>query len=68
MGRAILGQKGAARFKVYGLFAESCAKNGRTDRDAVWVVDSGGSKEACIRWGARWRNLANTIEPSVCGT
>jgi len=24
-------------------------KNGSTDRDAVWVVDSGRSKEACIR-------------------
>jgi len=28
---------------------EPC-KNGRTNRDAVWVVDSGGPKEACIRW------------------
>jgi len=26
-------------------------KNGWTDRDAVWVMDSGGPKEACIRWG-----------------
>jgi len=24
--------------------------------------------EACIRWGAHWRNLANTIEASMCGT
>jgi len=24
-------------------------KNGWTDRDVVWYVDSGGSKEACIR-------------------
>jgi len=29
----------------------SPAKNGWTDRDSVWVVGSGGSKEACIRWG-----------------
>jgi len=29
---------------------ESC-KNGWTSRSAVWVVDSGGLKEACIRWG-----------------
>jgi len=28
--------------------AMSCAKNGRTDRDAVWVVDSDGPKEACV--------------------
>ena len=45
---------------------EPC-KNGRTDRDAVWGMDSGGPKEACVRWGsAHWRNLANTTEPSVC--
>jgi len=37
---------------------EPC-KNGWIDQDAVWVVDSGGSKE--------WRHLANTIEPSACG-
>jgi len=30
-------------------------------------MDSGASKEACIRWGAHWRNMVNTIEPSVCG-
>jgi len=42
-------------------------KNGWTDWDAVWVVDSCGSKRACIRCGARWRHLAHTIEPSMCG-
>jgi len=30
-------------------------------------LDSGGPKEGHIRWGAHWRNLANTTEPSVCG-
>jgi len=30
-------------------------------------MDSGGPKEACIRWGAHWLHLANTIEPSMCG-
>jgi len=30
--------------------SEPC-KNGWTDRDAVWVEDSGGSRESCIRWG-----------------
>jgi len=29
---------------------ERC-KNGCTDQDAVWVEDSGGLKEPCIRWG-----------------
>jgi len=29
--------------------SEPC-KNGWSDRDAVWVVDSGGPKEPCIRW------------------
>ena len=40
-------------------------QNGWTDRDAVWNVDSVGRKEPCIRWGAHWRYLANTTEPSV---
>jgi len=26
-------------------------KNGSTDRDTVWDVDSGGPKEPCTRWG-----------------
>jgi len=30
--------------------SEMC-KNGWTDRDAVWDVDWGGSKEPRIRWG-----------------
>jgi len=33
--------------------SEPC-KNGSTDRDAVWVEESGGSKEPCIRWGCRY--------------
>ena len=35
---------------------EPC-KNGSTDRDVVWAEDSGGSKEPCIRWGSRSRNM-----------
>jgi len=31
----------------------SPAKNGWTDRDAIWVKDSGGPRESCIRWGSR---------------
>jgi len=46
---------------------EPC-KNGWTDQDAIWFEDSGGAKEPCIRWGAHWRNLANTTEPSMCGS
>jgi len=26
-------------------------KNGWTDRDAIWVEDSAGPREPCIRWG-----------------
>jgi len=29
-------------------------------------VDSDGPKEACVKWGAHWRHMANTTEPSVC--
>jgi len=28
-------------------------KHGLTDRDYLWVEDSGGPKEPCIRWGSR---------------
>jgi len=30
-------------------------------------VDSGGPKEACIRWDAHWRHLANTTELFMFG-
>jgi len=39
-------------------------KTAEIDRDAVWVADLGGSKEACIRWCAHWRHLANTTTQS----
>jgi len=32
--------------------SEPC-KNGWTDLDAIWVEDSGGPSEPCIRWGSR---------------
>jgi len=44
--------------------SETC-KNGWTDRDAVWVVDSGGPKKPCIRWCAHWHDLTNAIAPSM---
>jgi len=37
--------------------------NGYADRDAVWVVDLGGHKEACVTWDAHWQKLANAIKP-----
>jgi len=30
-------------------------------------MDSSVLKESCVRLGTHWRNLANTIEPFVCG-
>jgi len=30
------------------------SKNSWTDRDAVWVEDSGGPREPCIRWCSRF--------------
>jgi len=38
-------------------------ENGWTDQDDIWVVDSGGSKEA---GGVHWRHLVITIEQSLC--
>ena len=32
--------------------SEPC-KNSCTDRDAIWVEDSGGPKEPCVRWRSR---------------
>jgi len=46
---------------------EPC-RNGWTVRYTVWDVDSGGSKEPCIRWDAHWCNLANTTEPFLRGS
>ena len=36
-------------------FCHELCKNGLTDRDAVWVMDSDGPKEACVRWGSDLR-------------
>jgi len=32
--------------------SEPC-KNGWTDRDVLWVVDSDGPKKPCVRWGVQ---------------
>ena len=45
----------SVRRSVYGLVChdrELC-KNGRTNRDAVWDMDSGGPKEPCFIWRFR---------------
>ena len=45
-------------------------QNGWTNRDPVWVVDSGGPKKACITWGCTLTpsGLANlTTKSSMCG-
>jgi len=37
-------------------------KNGRRDRDAIWVADSGRPQEVCVTWGhigATWRIRLN---------
>jgi len=31
-------------------------------------MHSGGPGEACVRWGAHWRQLATVIEPSMYGS
>jgi len=48
-------------------FYKQSPKNSWTDRDAVWAMDLGGPKEACVRWGAHCCHLANTSEQSMCG-
>jgi len=58
--------RGRAAYCIRMLCGELC-KNGWTDRKAVWDWDSGGPKEACLRWGAHWRHLANTTKLTVCG-
>ena len=65
MRRGSFGGKGRPIVKTGTLCCKLC-KNGWIDRDIVCDVDSGTSKEACIRWSAHWRNAANTTEPVFC--
>jgi len=43
-------------------------KNGWTNQDTVWVTDSDGPKESCIRWGSvlsclwRWCIVAKQLD------
>jgi len=50
-----------------GSLCRELCKNGWMDPDAVLHVDLGGSKNALLDEGTRWRNLANMTEPSTCG-
>jgi len=43
-----------------------CAKQDWTNWDAVWVVDSGGPKEACIRWGAHPHAKGQLLGERTC--
>jgi len=38
--------------------------SGGTQSDSAVLC---GCQMRCTRWGAHWRNMANTTEPSVCG-
>ena len=47
----------------------SPAKTPESIKMLFWVEDLDEPKEACVRWGAHWRHLPNTIELSIelCG-
>jgi len=45
----------------------SCAKNGWTDRDAVWDLTRLGPRKHVLGGDAHWCHLANITEPSMCG-
>jgi len=60
-----MGERGAQCQNI-GTFCRELCKNGSTDRFAIWVVDSGGSKEAQVQLyspdgaiGATWRIRLN---------
>jgi len=53
----------AAQCKVHGHCAVSCAKTAEPIEMPFGLWSQMGP---CVTWGAYWRNLANTTEPSVC--
>jgi len=64
--RAILrGNRVGLLWSIATCCHELC-KNGWTNWDAIWYLNFGRPKKACIRWGAHSANLANTIEPFMC--
>jgi len=55
MRRGNFEEERASHYKAQALWmlCRELCKNDCTDRDAVWVEDSGGPKEPCIKWGLR---------------
>jgi len=47
--------------------AVSCTKMAELIEMPFGLWTSSGPEEACVRWWAHWRHLANTIGLSVCG-
>ena len=43
----------------------SCDKAARTNRVAVWQVDSGGFKEPCVRWGPEFRRKRGNMGTDI---
>jgi len=48
-------------------FYKRSPKNGWIARDAVWDLDSGGPRKHVLGEDTHWRQLSNTIEPSMWG-
>jgi len=47
----------------------SCAKTAEPVEMSFVICTRMGQRnhqKACIKWGAHWRHMANTIEPSMC--
>jgi len=51
-----------------GTLCGHLCKNGWTDRDAVWVMDSDGPKKLCVRWGSRspWKGAILGARGTYC--
>jgi len=64
--------KGAngAHCEVYGIWTLWCqlCKNGWTDWHVVWQAELGGPRNHVLDGGVHWGHVANTTEPSVCGS
>jgi len=61
--RGNFGGKGRPLLSI-GTFCHELCRNGRTDQFAVWVVGSGGPKEAQVQW----YSLGGANVPSHVGT
>ena len=45
----------------------TCAKMAEPIEMLFWIWTIQWAQGRCIRWGADWHNLANTVELSMCG-